>query len=404
MLSRRGVLFGLGASGLLASGACGERGGLRARTLVAGGTTGPASGMAMAVRSGERKVFSYASGFVGGITPEERALGFVSRVFTENDPIRVASVSKTVVGLVALALEREGVLSLDADLRGDWPRLTHPDFPHAKVSLRHLLSHVSGLRDPETYWMALPGAIETLLAQPIHQPGAGPGRAYTYCNLGFGIAATIMERATAKRFDQLAHEYVFHPARLDIGFNWSGVSAAKRRRGITLYEWLEDETPSVTVDGPAVLKGSEPAVLAQPGYDLDDYVMGSNGTLFSPQGGLRASAEDLALLAGIVGRAHQDQVPTWLKAPGAQLHYSASGPGVFYWSADASPIPGVRMIGHDGEAYGVRTSAWYLPDNDSSFALVNYGIGAQPAPDAVYSEAVLVSFKLAYAAARSARP
>ena len=66
---------------------------------------------------------------------------------------RVASISKLVVALGVLRLVEERKLDLDRDVSDPlgW-RLRNPHFPDAPVTLRHLLTHTSSLRDSGGYF------------------------------------------------------------------------------------------------------------------------------------------------------------------------------------------------------------------------------------------------------------
>ncbi|WP_164248170.1 serine hydrolase, partial [Stenotrophomonas maltophilia] len=69
-------------------------------------------------------------------------------------------------------------------------------------TLRHLLLHTSSLRDDGGYFWPATTALKDV--QPAWSQLAGPdGAYYSYCNLGFGLIGTIMERVTGERFDRL---------------------------------------------------------------------------------------------------------------------------------------------------------------------------------------------------------
>ncbi|HRX75780.1 MAG TPA: serine hydrolase domain-containing protein, partial [Hyphomonas sp.] len=169
----------------------------------------PAAGLV--VRKGGKTVLAYAAGTANGPHP-----------FRTDTKMRVASVSKLAVALTALRLAERGELDLDAPV-SDWfgDALRHPDFPEAHIPLRHLMSHTSGLKDPEVYWQAAPGRIEDLFTPDMWLPKP-PGSYFTYCNFGWGILATILERQIGERFDLLADRITLSPMGITAGFNWSG--------------------------------------------------------------------------------------------------------------------------------------------------------------------------------------
>lgn len=307
-------------------------------------------------------------GYAGGLSGSETR----KRLFKADTAMRVASVSKLVVLLLAHDLAREERLDLDADVIGllDFP-LRNPAYPNSAITTRHLLAHTSTLRDPEVYWMAAPGDIRELLTPAIYRQDTdqGPGDFFDYCNLNYGLVATILERVTQTRFDDLASDYL-NGLGLDAGFNWSGVSLKKRQDGATLYRRDAEGRWQTQTDGPDVLNDNRPFYLGWDRDDLTDYIPGTNGTLFSPQGGLRASLEDLLILAQIIKARPGLHAVTWAydsalkNGETADSHFLHYGDGLYVYPAEMSQISGKKMVGHHGEAYGLYSGLWVLPDHD----------------------------------------
>ena len=288
---------------------------------------------------------------------------------------RVASISKLAVAATARALAAAGVLDLDGDVADLLPGgLRHPAFPAAPITLTHLLAHLSGIVDPPEYWVAAGGTVADLLGPDLFDPAAEPGRFFRYSNLNYGLAATAMERAAGERFDRLAARHALAPIGVSGGFNWSGVGAPARERASPLYRggpcaWEAQVDGELPADGPTYLGRED-------GAGLSDYIPGTNGTLFSPQGGLRTSFAGLMAM----GRAwlmDASTDPLWDAArdPGdtAGGHFVAFGPGHYIYPPERSPVPGVRLVGHVGEAYGFYGGLWAAPERDAVFAFGQLG-------------------------------
>lgn len=336
----------------------------------------PAAGLVVRYRG--EVVFAHAEGRAQGAAGEADP-----HPFQADTPMRVASVSKMAVALAAHRMAAQGVIDLDADIRGAFsPPLQHPEHSGLAITLHHLLSHTSGLRDPEVYWMPAPGRTEDLFTSGMWSPEhwSIPGIGFRYCNFGYGLAGAVLERAAGARLDRIIAREVLLPARLDAGFNWSGVSPEKRRRGATLYAREDDARWQVQADGPGNLTGSEPVILKGDDFRLGDYVPGTNGTLFSPQGGLRASLEDMAVLARAA--AEEMPEPRWTydrSSPNGDTedgYFEVFGVGVQVHPAASSPVPGVYLIGHHGEAYGLYSGAFHAPDLDAEIAFAVTGSSA----------------------------
>jgi CubicO group peptidase (beta-lactamase class C family) len=287
------------------------------------------------------------------------------RAFTIRSPFRAASVSKLVTAMVAQKLHHDGVLDLDAPLALADEAIVPP------LTLRSLLSHTSGISDPDVYWLTHPKSIEPLVTRTLLTRKTDAS--FEYCNLGYGIAATVMEHASGRRFDHLARNLVLKRDGLDAGFNWSGVSPEKRATGAALYRENAAGWQTQT-DGPDILRRSDPAILLESDASLSTYTPGQNGTLFSPQGGLRASLLDLATIAGRLKYSPELTRPVWTLNEDAsngvhdQRYFTQFGTGVHIHPATESLWPGQTLWGHHGEAYGLYAGAWYAPDLDLSFA------------------------------------
>jgi CubicO group peptidase (beta-lactamase class C family) len=305
------------------------------------------------------------------------------RAVTIDDPVRVASISKLYAAFGVLRLVERGKLDLDRDVSDylGWS-LRNPNFPDKKITLRLLLSHQSSVSDGADYLIPVDQTIRAKMAEPkawdpLHAPGSGW---FHYTNLNFPLVASIMEAATGELFDRLIHRLVLKPLKLRACFNWSPCTSAQAKRAVVLYrssgEVARDDLKGALPDCPGVA-GKDG------GCDLSSYVPGANGAIFSPQGGLRISARDLAktgqmLLRGGKGflklRSFAELIgPHWrfdgkngvgedgidragfFCAYGLALHSTGSGRA---GCNDDLFGDGANRIGHSGEAYGLKSGLW----------------------------------------------
>ncbi|MEI6486377.1 MAG: serine hydrolase domain-containing protein [Sphingomonadales bacterium] len=330
-----------------------------------------------------------------------------NRPLTTDSVVRVASISKLVVAIAVWRLVEQGKLDPDRDVSDylGWP-LRHPAHPEAKVTLRQLLSHTSGVVDGPGYGFALEERLQDRLTADHWGPGA-PGGRFEYANLNYGIIATVMEAATGERFDRLMTRLVLAPLNIDGGYNWQGASDSAIARAAVLYRKGADEA-HWNPAGPWVaqvddLKGRRAAcpVRSTTDCDLAAYTPGSNATIFSPQGGLRITLPDLArigqllLRGGAVGGVRllkpatvQAMVtPVWQAGqgvPGDQYHGQmlcyAAGAQCLSGRAGATdqPVTGAKWVGHLGEAYGLLAGLWIDRARGRVIAYALTGSAADP--------------------------
>jgi CubicO group peptidase (beta-lactamase class C family) len=301
------------------------------------------------------------------------------RRVTADDPVRVASVSKLVVALGVMRLVDAGTLDLDRDVSDylGW-RLRNPEFPDQPISLRMLLSHTAGVRDGNDYRVPLGKTVRAAMTNPkAWDPRYSPATYFTYSNLNYPIVGSIMERATGERFDALMQRLVLKPLGVEACFNWPTCSDARVARAVVLYH----VNGSVRNDD---LKGKQPpcpVFTESPGCDLTGYQPGDNGALFSPQGGLRISARDLAKIGqmllndgkGFLSPAAMAELtkPVWTfdgnngdSEGGFYCSYGLAVQQIATQPASCNDDmfgDGKRRIGHAGEAYGLRSGLWIDP-------------------------------------------
>jgi CubicO group peptidase (beta-lactamase class C family) len=305
--------------------------------------------------------------------------GFADRTtkrrVTADDPVRVASITKLVVALGVMRMVEAGKLDLDRDASDylGW-RLRNPGYPETPITLRMLLSHTAGVRDANDYRVPLGKTVQGALADPkAWEAKHAPGKYFAYSNLNFPIIGSAMERVSGERFDALMQRLVLKPLKIEGCFNWPSCSDARVAQAVVLYH----ADGSVRGDD---LRGKQPAcpVFTESGCDLSGYRPGDNGALFSPQGGLRISARDLARIGqlfltdggGFLSPASMLTLitPLWVydgsngdTESGFLCRYSLAVQTLATPHAQCRDDPfgdGRQRVGHAGEAYGLRSGLW----------------------------------------------
>jgi len=311
------------------------------------------------------------------------------RALSADDPVRIASISKLVVGLGVMRLVESGVLDLDRDVSAwlGWP-LRHPQYRDVPITLRLLLSHRSSITDAAGYVIPYDAALKDKLDDPkAWDAEHGPGTFFRYTNLNFPVVASVMERATGERFDRLMQRLVLEPLGVTACFNWASCPPASLSRAVVLY----DADGTVQADE---LQGQPPRCPVAPSADgqcdLDRWQAGRNGAMFSPQGGLRISANDLARIGRLLlndgaqgaGRFLRKESIRLLTTPvwtydgrnGETFEAETGDPGGAFFcryglavQTLATEGPNCRddpfgdaqpRIGHAGEAYGLVSGLW----------------------------------------------
>lgn len=133
-----------------------------------------------------------------------------------NDVFELASVSKQFTAMIILMLKEKGLLQLDDGVD------KYVSVPYKGITIRHLLTHTSGLPDYQAlmnqYWdkSKIAGNADIIAYLNQYAPPAkfSPGEKYDYSNTGYVLLASIAEKASGKDFIQLSREWIFQPLKM----------------------------------------------------------------------------------------------------------------------------------------------------------------------------------------------
>ena len=144
---------------------------------------------------------------------------------TATTRFRLASVTKMFTSMSIMLLESRGKLKVSD------PICTYvPSCPPAwaPITIRHLLTHTSGLPNYTDFLDYEPGqgqrtAPDQLLARFRDMPLSNePGTVYQYENSDYVVLGTIIQRVSGQPYDQFVHDTIFAPLSMnDSGFDWS---------------------------------------------------------------------------------------------------------------------------------------------------------------------------------------
>ncbi|WRP08854.1 serine hydrolase domain-containing protein [Rossellomorea aquimaris] len=146
----------------------------------------------------------------------------------ESDSIFSAcSISKFLTSMLVMTLTEQGILDLDKDVN---KMLTSWKIPlhgfNRNVTLRHLLSHQSGVVDPEGSFNELNPKFETPTMVDLLQGKTAyckvpielkyePGSDFHYSDAGFCIIQLLIEDVTGKPFSKVMSEHLFQAIHME---------------------------------------------------------------------------------------------------------------------------------------------------------------------------------------------
>ncbi|MGW5303272.1 serine hydrolase domain-containing protein [Streptomyces griseoluteus] len=144
------------------------------------------------------------------------------RAASTADRFRIGSVTKTFSSVVLLQLADEGELDLDAPVNRYLPKL----LPSDAITVRHVLSHRSGLYDytNDMFAQSVSGfeavrkkvfTYPQLVALSLKKPRVNaPGVAYSYSNTNFVVAGMLIEKLTKRPVKEAYQNRITGPLKL----------------------------------------------------------------------------------------------------------------------------------------------------------------------------------------------
>lgn len=147
----------------------------------------------------------------------------------EDAVFEIGSLTKLFTAHLALLLEKEGIIALDAPIETYLKDVYIPQYESCKITLSHLLSHTSGLKDPyiEHYCNPLNGNTVPFADYSVAQLydylnetdlEFSPGSQVLYSNAGYGLIGHIFEVVTGKEYFSLLKEKILDPLGMDATF------------------------------------------------------------------------------------------------------------------------------------------------------------------------------------------
>lgn len=277
---------------------------------------------------------------------------------------RIASISKSFTATSIMQLAEAKKMSLDddiSDLVGF--SIRNPKFPNTVITLRMVLSHRSSINDSQGYF-----TLDAI--NPAKNPNWAncynayePGTGYQYCNLNYNMAGTIIEKITGERFDQYVKHHILDRLGLYGGYCVDSLDAS---RFATIYEY-DDSVKSFK---------ASPNAYAPRREEIAKYVMGYSTPIFSPTGGMKISATDLARYMTMHmnrGKANGKRIIKKNSAISMQTALSEKEGYGLAISTTAKLIAGKTLKGHTGSAYGLYSAMFFHPEEKFGIVVITNG-------------------------------
>jgi len=280
-----------------------------------------------------------------------------------DDIFRIASISKSFSATAIMQLMEAGKLSLDDDfskLVGFTVR--NPKFPQSVITLRMIMSHTAGINDTQGYF-----TLDVI--NPAKGPNYTkcyndyePGSKFQYCNLDYNMTGTVIERVSGERFDNYIRNHILTPLKLYGGYCVDSLDA-----GLFANIYDYDSTKKLV---------PSPGAYDPRRQEIQNYVMGYSTPIFSPTGGMKISAVDLAhymIMHMKRGKYRGVRVISKKSSRTMQTTVAKKEKYALAIMHTDKLIPGKMLTGHTGSAYGLYSVMFFHPKQKFGIVVITNG-------------------------------
>ena len=284
----------------------------------------------------------------------------------EDTIFEMASVTKMFTATAVMLLVRDGRLSVDDEYTKYFP-----DYPYPGVTIRHLLTHTSGMPDDfETdTWVCpiwenekrIPPCSEILrfIRESGEEASHAPGETFRYTDIGYCLLANLVEKLSGVRFEDFLKKNIFEPAGM---------------KDSAIYHTRRDGRPSDRFARNMVLEddGFVPSDVSE---ETAPYVIGSDGlngcdylytTIFDMLAWDRALREEKVLT-----HAEQMIMYTPVKLNNGEEYVDEDGDRYgFGWGIVNDEEHGL-VVSHSGGMPGLETWFEHFVDEDRTLVILN---------------------------------
>ena len=295
----------------------------------------------------------------GGVSTVTAAYGQAD--LEHPDPLTPASIfetgslAKQFTAAAMMLLVQDGKLSLDDDIRRYLPEM--PDYG-TPITIRHLLTHTSGLREQWSL-LALAGnppgtqvhGQAVILDLASRQKGLNfkPGAEFLYTNTNYALSAIIIERVSGKTLQQFTDQRLFQPL------------------GMSHSRWREDFRTVVPGRATAYAPADVGFIANMPFTNVY-----GNGGLLTTVGDLLRWNAFLDKPSDLPGG---QALVTALQTPG---HLNNGAPLDYALGLEVTREHGRRLVSHSGSTGGYKTWLGRYPDEGISIAVMCNNGGIDP--------------------------
>jgi CubicO group peptidase (beta-lactamase class C family) len=273
------------------------------------------------------------------------------RKFEASTPTRIASVTKPFTSIAVMQLFEQELVDLDAPIQTYIP--DYPVYQEGAVTIRHLLTHTSGIddyrndkeRENRIEYASLSDAISIFRDRPLKFE---PGSEFYYTTYGYVLLGYIIERVSGMSYSAYLEEHIWNKA----GMTQTGIERT--------YIQLPGKSQIYHRQDNGKIKSAEAT-------NLSDRI---------PGGGIYSTIPDLLRFGdAIINNTLLREATFKLMTESPGLKSEGNGYGFGWYLYGKNPVYG-DVIGHTGGQTGCSAMFMLLPEERTTIAVLSNTSGA----------------------------
>lgn len=287
------------------------------------------------------------------------------RAIPVNGVFMIQSISKTFISTAIMQLAEKRMLNIDDDVNDYLNfRVRNPEYPNTLITIRMLLNHRSSINDQHY------GNLNQI------DPEKGknwkecfnkyrPGTKFKYCNYNYTLLGAIIENVTGRRFFDYIDDNIMKSLGLNASYNLTKIDTS-----LLVRSYRYDKKTNQFKKENSIYN------LQHYREKLRNYKLGFSTAYFSPSGGVKISATDLAkyMMAhmnygeydGKRILSKMSELEMW-KPQGNDTTYAL---GFF---RDKTILNGEPVVGVRGSAHGVHSIMLFNPEKKFGIVVICNG-------------------------------
>lgn len=285
----------------------------------------------------------------------------------ENGVYVIQSISKTFVSTAIMQLVERKLVRLDDDVNKYLDFVVrNPKYPDIPITIKMLLAHYSSLNDSQYDWHLRQINPATNDKYKDCYNDYPPGAEFAYCNLSYSLLGAIIENVTGKRFCDYIDENITRPLGLNASYDLTKIDSSLIVKAYIYNQKRQKYVMDNSIYNYQFFRDAK-----------KNYKLGYSAACFSPTGGMKISAIDLAkymmmhmnygTYKGVKILSKESELEMWKQIGTHKDRFGMA------FSRYGGMIDDFEPIGMTGGSHGIHSGMFFNPEKKYGFVILCNG-------------------------------